>query len=170
MKILKMKFGESGDDVDAYGIRFFGDFEKGAYRLGRLSEMISSHDTTPLTESKRVTLWFTFQSIRPYKSVSSLLDKLTIRLKSEGYKIAISSLEYLADTTSPEYENRPEGKFPVSDRMHGYNAAGGFSVTAEKTGKVTQFSMKEVETIHKLAMVEAQVIYGRILKAVDRQS
>jgi hypothetical protein len=170
MKILKMKFGESGDNVDAHGIRFFGDFENEAYRLSQISEMISSNDIAPPTEQKKLTLWFIFKRILPYKSVAGLLDMLILRLQSEGYTIVVSFVEHLADTTSPEYKYRSENKFPTSDRMHGYNAAGGFSVTAEKKGAGTQFSVEEIESMQKLAMDHAQIVYGHTLKTVNRKS
>jgi hypothetical protein len=163
MKLLKMKFGTIGDNVDAHGIKFFGDFETEAHHFGKISEMLSSHENAPIAENKRVTLWFTFKKIHAYKSVEQMLDKLIIGLRTEGYTATVSSVEDLVDTTSPEYEGRPESKFPLSDRMHGYNAACGFSVTAVKKGGGAKFSVKEIKSIQKLAMDRAEKIYGRKL-------
>ena len=163
MKVLKMKFGKSGEKVDAHGVRLFGDFDSNAGHLGSISEMISDPDVSPMIKNKRVTLWFIFQKVRAYKNAANLLAQLTDILKKEGYTIIVSSLDELVDTTLPEYKGKPESRFPASDRIHGYNAAGGFSVTAEKTDAKSKFSIEEIETVEELAQKFGFNVYGRPL-------
>jgi hypothetical protein len=163
MKVLKMKFGKSGEKVDAHGVRFFGDFDSRAMHLGGISEMISEPDVPPMIKHRRVTLWYISKKIYPYKHIINLLSQLTAGLKAEGYTVMVSSLDDLVDTTSSEYGGKPESKFPASDRMHGYNAVGGFSVTAEITDAWPKFSVEEIETIRKLAIKTGKLLYGQTL-------
>jgi hypothetical protein len=167
MKVLKIKFGMSGEKVDAFGIRFYGNIDSEVKHLCSIGEMFSDPDISPLIKDKRITLWFTFEKIRPYNKVSNLLSELTARLREEGYTIMISSLDELVDTTSLEYNGKPESRFPASERMHGHNATGGFSVTAEKTDAKLKFSMEEIETIQELAINFGRIVYGRSLKKVN---
>ena len=166
--VLKMKYGMNGEKVDAFGIRFYGDIDKEAGRLGKVSTMMSDPDMPSMITKKRITLWFTLEKIRPCKDVSDLLSKLMARLKGNGYEIMISSLDDLVDTSSAEYAGKPERKFPAYERMiHGYNATGGFSVTAEKTDPALKISMAEIETIQKMAIEFGRMVYNRSLKKVD---
>jgi hypothetical protein len=167
MKVLKIKFGMSGDKADAFGMRFYGDIDNKAKHLGSIGEMLSGPDMSPMIKNKRMTLWFTFEKICPYIKVSHLLSELMTGLRKEGHTILTSSIDKLVDTTSLEYEGTPESRFPASERMHGYNAAGGFSVTAEKTDSKSKFSIKEIETIQELAIIFGRRVYGRSLKKVD---
>jgi hypothetical protein len=168
MKVLKMKFGMSGDKVDTHGVRFCGEFDSKVKHLGGISEMISDPDVSPMIKHKRVTFWFIFEKIYPYKKIINFLSQLMVRLRGEGYTIIVSSLDDLVDTTSPEYEGKPESKFPAPDRIHGYNAAGGFSVTAEKIDAKLKFSIEEIETIQELAIKFGHTVYGRSLNKVQR--
>jgi len=88
---------------------------------------------------------------------------LIVRLRGAGYTVVASSLDNLVDTTVPEYEGTPEARFPPSDRMHGYNAIGGLSVTAEKTDGRMAFTVEEIETVRDLAVAFGRVVYGRSL-------
>ena len=164
MKVLKIKFGTSGDKADAFGIRFYGDMDNRAKNLGRMGEMFSDPDIPLMIKNKRITLWFTFEKIRPYGKISNLLGELMARFKKEKYTILTSSIDELVDTQSPDYEGTPESKFPAADRMHGYNAGGGFSVTAEKTDAQSKFSIEEIETVQELAVIFGRKVYGRSLK------
>jgi len=163
MKVLKMRFGMGGEKADAHGVRFMGDFDPKAMRLGGISEMISEPDAQPMIKHKRITLWYIFKKIYPYKHVINLLSQLMAGLRAEGYTVMVSSLDDLVDTTSLEYRGKPESKFPASDRMHGYNAVGGFSVTAEIIGAGSKFSVEEIETIRKLAVKFGKIVYGQTL-------
>jgi hypothetical protein len=166
MKVLKMKFGKSGEGVDAFGIRFLGDIDRKLESLGSIGELLSDPDMPPTLKQKRVTLWFTLARLHPYKRVSDLLGALITILKEKGYTIVVSSIDGLADTTTPEYENRPEGRFPPSDRMHVYNASNGFSVTAENSDAASKFSMAEIESIQKEALRFSRIVYGRVLERI----
>jgi hypothetical protein len=168
MFVLKMKYGMNGEKVDAFGIRFYGDIDKEAGNLGKISKMLSDPDVPSMIKHKRVTLWFTLEKIRPCRDVSDFLGKLIARLKGLGYEIMISSLDDLVDTKSPEYSDQPESEFPAYERkIHGYNATGGFSVTAEKKDADSKISMIEIERIQKLAMEFSQMVYNRSLKKID---
>ena len=168
MFVLKMKYGMNGEKVDAFGIRFYGDIDKDAGHLGKISQMLSDPDMPSMIKNKRVTLWFTLEKIRPCKDVSDFLGKLIARLKGLGYEIMISSLDDLVDTKSPGYSDQPESEFPAYERkIHGYNATGGFSVTAEKKDADSRISMIEIERIQKLAMEFSQMVYNRSLKKID---
>jgi len=164
MKVLKMKFGTSGEKADAFGIRFYGDLDRRLEDLGSISEMHSDPEPSPAAKHKKVTLWFTLKELRPYKKVSDLLGALTGLLKEKGYTIVISSVDGLADTTTPEYANKPEGKFPPSDRMHIYNASNGFSATAEKSDAGLKFSLAEIESMQKAAVRFSRMVFGRVLE------
>jgi hypothetical protein len=164
MKVLKTKFGMSGEKVDSFGIRFYGDIDNTAKHLGHIGEMFSDPDMSPMIKHQRITLWFTFEKIRPYERGSNLLGELINRLRKEGHTIIVSSIDELVDTTLPEYEGTPESTFPAADRMHGYNATGGFSVTAEKENTEAKFSLKEIETIRELAIKFGRIVFGRSLK------
>jgi len=164
MKVLKMKFGTSGEKADAFGIRFYGDLDRRLEDLGSISEMHSDPEPSPAAKHKKVTLWFTLKELHPYKKVSDLLGALISILREKGYTIVVSSIDGLADTTTPEYENRPEGRFPPSDRMHLYNASNGFSVTAESSSAASKFSMAEIESIQKAAVRFSRIVYGRVLE------
>lgn len=169
MKVLKIRFGGVGERVDAHGIRFYGDVDKRAYNLGYISEIISDREEAPFTTHKRITLWYIFEKIRPFNRIMGYLEKLIDALKAEGYTIVISSLDELVDTTSPEYAGRPERRFPAPDRMRWYNAASGFSITAEKSDAKSGFSVKEIETVQEEAMKLSREIYGNTLKKMERQ-
>jgi len=164
MKLLKMKFGISGDKTDAFGIRFYGDIDDRARHLGSIGEIFSDPDMLPMVKHRRITLWFKLEKIHPYIMVSNFLGDLTAGLKRAGYTILNSSIDELVDTTSNEYEGTPESRFPPSERMHSYNAAGGFSVTAEKTDNKLKFTIEEIETIQELAIIFSRRVYGRSLK------
>jgi len=159
-----MKFGMSGDKADAFGIRFYGNIDKQLESLGSLSNILYNQETPPFTEHKRITLWFTMEKLHPYERVSDLLGMLVNVIKREGYEVLISSIDELADTTTPEYTNKPEREFPTSNRMHGFNAAQGFSVTAEKNDLSAEFSREEIETIARLAVAFGRTVFGRELK------
>ena len=163
MKVLKIKFGTSGERVDAFGLRFYGDIDSKMIRLGHIAEMFSDPDMAPITQHRRITIWFTFKKIRSYDKVANLLNEIMTRLKGQGYSTLMSSIDELTDTTLPEYEGKPESKFPASERMHGYNAARGFSVTSEKTDITCKFSTKEIETIQELVIEFSRTVYGRTL-------
>ena len=168
MFVLKMKYGMNGEQVDAFGLRFYGEIDKDAERLGKISQMLSDPDMPSMIKNKRVTIWFTLEKIRPCKEVSDLLNNLVSRLKAYGYEIMISSLDDLVDTKSPEYSGQPESAFPAYERMiHGYNATGGFSVTAEKKDAAARISMMEVEKIQKMAVDFSWLVYNRALKRSD---
>lgn len=171
MIVLTVKYGRSGEKVDSFGIRFYGDIDRKARHLGRISKMLSDPDMPSMIKNKRITLWFTLEKIRPCKNVSDLLSELIARLKGNGYEIRISSLDGLVDTFSPEYAGKPERNFPAYERViHDYNATSGFSATAEKTDPQSNISisMAEIETIQKMAIEFGQIVYGRSLKKVDR--
>lgn len=168
MIVLKMKYGMNGEKVDAFGIRIYGNIDGNAGSLGKISKIQSDPEMPSRIENKRVTLWFSFEKIRPCKDVSNLLSESMARLKGKGYEIMISSLDDLVDTTSPEYAGKPESRFPAYERMiHGYNATSGFSVTAEKKDPKPKTSMAEIETIQRMATEFGQMVYGRSLKKVD---
>lgn len=167
MQILKFKFGASGERVDAFGMRFFGDFDGRTGHGGTFSEILSDPDVPPMTTHQRVTIWFMFEKIRPYDKISRFLEQLSASLRKRGYTIKISSLDGLVDTTLPEYANKPERRFPASRRMHGCNAATGFSVTAEKTDAKLKFASKEITSVKEMAVKLGQEIYGRSLKMVS---
>jgi len=161
MKILKIKLWRGMNKADALGMRFYGDIDDKAKHLGSMSEMFLEPDMLPMIKYRRITIWFTFEKICPYNDVSDLLSELMARLSKEGYAIVTSSIDALADTSSPEYEGMPERRFPDSERMHGYNAAGGFSVTAEKADSNSFFSLEEIETIQEMAIIFGRQVYGR---------
>lgn len=143
-------------------MRFYGEIDHDGKQLGRLGEIFSDANPSPM--NKRVTLWFTFGKIRSYDKVSALLDDLVAGLRLEGYEIVFSSIDDLVDTsTSPEFYNTPESKFPDSLRIHGCNAAGGFSVTAEKKENRSQFSVHEIKTIQNISIKSGMIIYGKAL-------
>jgi hypothetical protein len=167
MKVLKMKFGMSGAQVDAFGIRFYGNIDRKLEHLGTISEMLFDPDLPPMVRHKRITLWFTLARIRPYDKVSDLLGRLVIMLRKDGYEIIISSIDELVDTTSPEYARKPESQFPAPDRMHGYNAARGFSITAEKNDAKSKFTLEEIEIIQEAAVKFARTVYGQSLTKVN---
>lgn len=167
MKLLKIKFGITSERADAFGIRFYGDFESKLEYRGSFSEILADPDFTQLTKNKRITLWFIFEKIRPYNRVSDLLTELASMLMKEEYLIIVSSIDGLVDTTSLEYANKPESSFPDSGRMHGCNAANGFSITAEKTDVKLEFSQHEIEAIEKLAIKFGRTVYSRSLKIAD---
>jgi|GEM_PF-3511874 len=84
MQVLKFKFGHGGDRVDAFGLRFFGNFDSRTANGGTFSEILSDPDVAPMTTHPRVTLWFMFEKIRPYDNVSRMLDQLSAILKKKG--------------------------------------------------------------------------------------
>jgi len=75
----------------------------------------------------------------------------------------MSSIDELVDTTLPEFEGKPESRFPASERMHGYNGAGGFSVAAEKPNTKSKYSITEIEIIQELVTDYGRVVYGKTL-------
>jgi hypothetical protein len=133
-----------------------------------VSEIFSDPDAAPMTTHQRVTIWFMFEKIRPYDKVAHFLDHLSTSLRKKGYAVKMSSLDGLVDTTSPEYTDKPERRFPASRRMHGCNAANGFSVTAEKSDDKLKFSSKEIAFVKEVAVKLGYEIYGRNLKVVPQ--
>ncbi|MBN1664003.1 MAG: hypothetical protein JW943_10425 [Deltaproteobacteria bacterium] len=169
MKVLKMKYGATGAQVDSFGMRFYGNFDSKIESLGSINEIFSDSEEPPVTKNKRVTIWYTLERIRPYGKVSGLLDEIVTMLKNEGYVVIHSSLDELADTTSPEYTGKTESRFAAPERMHIYNAAGGFSVTAEKADSKSKFTLAEIEMIRDRAIKFGRLVYGRTLKKVDEK-
>jgi hypothetical protein len=167
MEVLKMNFGMSDKKIDAHGIRFFGDIDSKAKHLTGISELIHDPDVSPMIKHKRVTLWYLFENIRPYIEVFDMINDITVRLREKEYTIIASSLDDLVDTTSGEYKGRPESRFPVPYRKRGYNAARGFSITAEKIDGKLEFSLMEIETIKELAAKVSCTVYGRPLDDVE---
>jgi len=167
MKVFKIKFGMSGDKVDAFGLRFYGDFADTVGHDGSFSEIFSDPDMPPFTEHKRITIWFIFEKIKPYDKVSDFLRELTSLLKTEGYALKVSSIDGLVDTTSRDYEDKPEHSYSNPYRMHGCNAANGFSITAEKTDAGPKFTQKDILVIQELAVKFGRKVYGQTLKLVD---
>lgn len=167
MRVLKMKFGANGEKVDAFGIRFYGNIDRPSEKLGTISEILSAADDLSGIRNKRITIWFMLERIRPYEKVSDLLFMLVNVLKKEGYEIVFSSVDELVDTSSPEYADKPESEFPASDRMHGYNATRGFSVTAEKGDAGAKFSVSEIKAIRDLTQSFGRIVYGRSLTDVS---
>ena len=166
MKVLKLNFGKRGKKVDAFGMRFYGDIDSEVGIIGSISEMVFDPDVPPMIQRKRITLWFNLEKLRPYKEISDLLDTLKLQLRREGYTIIVSALDELVDTTLPEYANRPESGFPPPDRMHCYNAASSFSVTAEKNDNLPKYSLEEIETLQVMAIKFGVTVYGRSLKRI----
>lgn len=159
-----MKFGEPGDNVDAFGIRFYGDFDGKVGEDGSFSEIISDPDTDPITEHQRITLWFMFEKVRPYDQVSDFIRQLSDTLNKKGYATKVSSVDGLVDTTSQDYFHKPERNYPASYRMHRCNAANGFSVTTERTDAKLKFNVSEVVSIAETAVRLGHIIYGKNLK------
>ncbi len=166
MKVFKMKFGESGDNVNAFGIRFYGEFDSKVGQDGSFSEIIYDPDTPSFTEHQRITLWFIFAKIRPYEQVSDFIRQLADTLQKKSYATKTSSVDGLVDTRSKDYINKPERNFPASYRMHRCNAATGFSVTAERTDDTLKFTLTEVVSIAETAVRLGRAIYGKNLKMV----
>jgi len=167
MRVFKIKFGMSGDNVDAFGLRFYGDFAEGTGGGGSFSEIFSDPDIPPLSEHKRITIWFIFEKIKPYEKVSDLLRELTSLLKTKGYAPKVSSIDGLVDTTSRDYNDKPERSYAKSYRIHGCNAANGFSITAENTDAKPIFTQKDISVIQELTVAFGRKVYGRTLKMVD---
>jgi hypothetical protein len=169
MKIMKIKFGTGGEKTDAFGIRFYGDIDHGAKQLGHVSEMFSDPDSPALIKNKRITLWYTFEKIRPYQKVSHFLDKLLEKLRKEGYEIVFSSIDDLVETSLFDYQGKSTNNCLDSERTHGYNASGGFSVTAEKNDGKLVFFLEEIETILRLAKGTSRTVFGISLMSSDHK-
>jgi len=167
MDVLKVNFGMSEQKIDAHGIRFFGNIDGKAKHQTGISEFIADPDVSPMIKNKMVTLWYMFEKIRPYIEVSDMINDISVRLRQREYTIIASSLDDLVDTTTDEYKGRPESKFPVPYKKRGYNAARGFSVTAEKINGKPHFSHSEIEAIKELSVKIGYMIYGRNLDKVE---
>ncbi len=164
MQLLKMKFGMSGENRDAQGLRFFGDIDGRAMHLGIISEMFPEPEETPMIKHRRCTLWFNFQRLLAYEMAADYLSRLAELLRKKDYRIVISSLDDLVDDPSLEDEEGTAHEFSATDGTQIYNAAGGFSVTAEKIDESLKFSMGEIEAIRDLAVNFGRIIYGRMLE------
>ena len=162
-----MNFEMNEKNIDGQGIRFYGSIDNKAKQFTGISELIPDPDVLPMIQHKRVTLWFTFENIRPYTAIMDLIYELEIGLKQRAYTIIASSLDNLVDTTSYEYEGRPERNFPVPDVTRGYNAARGFSITAEKMDAEMKFSIIEIENIKEFAVKFGYIVYGRSLSNIE---
>jgi len=160
MKVLKIKFGANGKKVDAFGIRFYGDIDSNAKQLGSIREIIPDPVMTPKVQNQRITIWYTFKKIRSFETISLSLIDLTDRLMGKNYMTMISSIDEIVDTTWPKYKGKPESKFPISERIHGYNAARGFSATVVKANTEAKYSMKEIEAIQELVKDFSRTVYG----------
>jgi hypothetical protein len=167
MEVLKIKFGMNENNIDAHGIRLYGSIDNKTKQFTGISELIPDPDVLPMIQHKRVTLWFTFENIRPYTAVMDLINELEIGLKQRAYTIIASSLNDLVDTTSGEYKGRPESNFPVPYKTRGYNAARGFSITAEKVDEEMKFSIIEIEKIKEFAVKFGYIVYGRYLSNTE---
>jgi len=163
MKVFKIKFGKSGENADAFGIRFLGDFDGKVGQNGSFSEIISAPDSTPLITHQRITIWFTFERIRPYDSVSGFVRQLSELLKEKDYIIKYSFIDGLLNTTLLDDANQPEG---ISDQRDPSDAASGFSVTAEKQSTKLKFTVNEIVSVSEAAAKLGRTIYGRNLERV----
>lgn len=85
MKLLKIELRMSGEKVDALGIRFYGDIDSEVKLLGRIGQMFSDLDMSPMIKHQKIILWFSFEKIHPYEKVSNFLSELLARLREEGY-------------------------------------------------------------------------------------
>ena len=163
MKVFKIKFGKSGEKADAFGIRFLGDFDGKMGQNGSFSEIISPPDSAPLITHQRITIWFTFERIRPYDTVSGFVRELSELLKEKDYIIKYSFIDGLFNTTLLDDANPPEG---FSDPRDPGNAATGFSVTAEKHSAKLKFTVNEIVSVSEAAAKLSRTIYGRNLERV----
>ena len=163
MKVFKIKFGKSGENADAFGIRFLGDFDGKVGRDGSFSVIISAPDSAPLITHQRITIWFTFERIRPYDEVSGFIRRLSELLKEKDYIVKYSFIDGLFNTTLLDDANQPEY---LSDRKNNYNAAAGFSVTAEKQSAKLKFTINEIVSVGEAAAKLGRKIYGRNLERV----
>ena len=92
MKVLKLSFGANGKKTDSYGMRFYGHIDSRLGLIGDLSEMIPDPDVPPMIKRKRVTLWFNYEKIQPYKEISNLLDNLKLQQGMKGIRSSFHRL------------------------------------------------------------------------------
>jgi len=164
MKVFKIKFGKSGEKADAFGIRFLGDFEGKVGRNGSFSEIIPAADSAPMIMHQRITIWFTFERVRPFDTVSGFVRQLTELLKEKDYIVKYSFIDGLFNTTVMNDPNPTEG---LSDQKVPGNAAAGFSVTAEKQSAKLKFTANEIVSVGEAAAKLGLKIYGRKLERVS---
>ncbi|HRS82332.1 MAG TPA: hypothetical protein P5238_02520 [Smithellaceae bacterium] len=163
MKVFKIKFGKSGEAADAFGIRFLGDFDDKVGQGGSFSVIISSPDSAPLVTHQRITIWFTFEKIRPYDDVTGFIRRLTELLKEKDYIVKYSFIDGLFNTTLLDRTN-PAQK--LSEQKDADDAAAGFSVTAEKQSARLKFTVDEIVSVSEVAAKLGRTIYGRNLERV----
>jgi len=92
MNVLKLSFGATGKKTDSYGMRFYGHIDSRLGLIGDLSEMIPDPDVPPMIKRKRVTLWFNYEKIQPYKEISNLLDNLKLQQGMKGIRSSFHRL------------------------------------------------------------------------------
>jgi len=164
MKVFKVKFGRSGENADAFGIRFLGDFDGKVGQKGSFSEIISAPGAAPMITHQRITIWFTFEKIRPYDDVTGFIRRLTELLKEKDYIVKYSFIDGLLNTTLLDDANQTKG---LSDQREPDNAASGFSVTAEKHSAKLKFTVNEIVSVSEAAAKLGRTIYGRNLERVS---
>lgn len=163
MKVFKIKFGKSGENADAFGIRFLGDFDGKVGRDGSFSVIISAPDSAPLITHQRITIWFTFEKIRPYDAVTGFIRRLTELLQEKDYIVKYSFIDGLFNTILLDDAN-PAQK--LSGRKDAEDVAAGFSVTAEKQSAKLKFSINEITSVSETAAKLGCTIYGKNLERI----
>lgn len=158
-----------------FGVIFYGDTNHPAAGYAMAADTAEIPDQAVLADHQKLRFWFRFgvrpQSVvRPYGEVCQLADELAAKLEAVGWAAAPaiedypdtrSSVDDLVDTDSFEYWGKPEAEFPRQPSAHGYNAAGGFTLVAEKLGTQPVFSADEIEAIRQLALECGRQVYGR---------
>lgn len=163
MKVFKIKFGMSGENADAFGIRFLGDFEGRIGQNGSFSEIIAAPDSAPLITQQRVSIWFTFEKVRPCDDISGFIRRLTELLQEKDYLVKYSFIDGLYSTTLLEDASSSPG---LSDRKDSGGAASGFSVTAEKQNAKLKFTVEEIVSVSEAAAKVGRTLYGKALERV----
>jgi hypothetical protein len=158
------------------GIRYFVDFGEcsqdamGLCILGYSSNPAAGYAAMAANSAEprdcacqTVSYWFRFADIRPYGKVTELAEKIAGILKEKGWTIKKTFIENLADTDAPSYWGKPESKFPREPQAHGYNAAGGFNLIAEKPGTKPVLTQEEAIEVQRLAIIFSDIVFGRQL-------
>lgn len=95
--------------------------------------------------------------------MTELASNIANILKDKGWQIKETFIEDLADTNTSPYWDKPENKFPREPQAHGYNAAKGFNLMAEKSEKKPVFTQDEVTEVKKLIVLFSDIVFGHQL-------
>jgi hypothetical protein len=159
------QYEEIDEQVDTHQVRLCGNIPRDVTLSNRLNVAHRSQELDTV-QHRRLTILFTVKKPRPYHVMSRFLDVLLAKLERNGFSILFSSLDGLvniSEYTRYSGTERYDSIVSAIDKLRGFNAAGGFSVTAEMSNGSIRFTASEVNAVKSIIREMDILVYGHLV-------